>query len=65
MLYHLKVHLAPHKVDVILLTAIVTMLTKCGDSQLAVALWKESLPADRVLYVSFLMACTEARRYTK
>lgn len=63
ILHHIKEHLPPQKNDPILLTAMVNMLAKCGDPKLAVGLWKESLPADRVMYMSFLMACTDAKRY--
>eukprot|EP00026_Physarum_polycephalum_P024423 Phypoly_transcript_30947.p1 GENE.Phypoly_transcript_30947~~Phypoly_transcript_30947.p1 ORF type:complete len:103 (+),score=5.54 Phypoly_transcript_30947:61-369(+) len=48
--------------DNILKTVIVNMLVKSGDPVSAVDMWEENIPADRILYNSFLMACTKAGR---
>ena len=51
------------KRDNILTTAIVNMYSRCGRPELALSLWHDHARPDRVLYMVFLMACTEAKRY--
>lgn len=62
IIQHLKHNLQPKQIDPILLTSMANMLIKCGDPKLAVNLWTDSVPADRVLYMTFLMACTDSNR---
>jgi hypothetical protein len=63
ILSHIQTNLPHNKVDIILKTAIVNMLVKCGESGMAVSLWDETLPADGIMYTSFIMGCTSANRY--
>jgi hypothetical protein len=63
IIQHIQTNLPQQKIDSILLTSMVNMLIKCGDPAVAITLWNENLPADRVMYMCFLMACTDANRY--
>lgn len=60
---HIQNNLQKPQIDHILTTSILNMLNKCNDSNLAISLWNDDLPADRVMYLGFLMACTNAKRY--
>jgi hypothetical protein len=59
---HLGTHLKQNRIDVILKTAIVNMYLKCGKPDIALSYWDDTNPPDRVMYVCFLMACTESKR---
>ena len=62
ILQHIQCNLPRNKIDNVLQTVMVNMLVKCGNPGKAVELWDDNLPADGIMYNSFVMACTKSGR---